>query len=101
MIKKILVSLLALIVALLIIGCGKDPFESNDVEVKAWLYTVVDGDYVDGILGTFYERNTVFVDWASYRQKHFDLNAELLHTRGLRAGDKVIVYTVHKKGELK
>lgn len=100
MVRKIIVCVLALIVALLIIGCGSDPFNDDTVEVKAWVYHVADGDYMDGILGTFYERNTVFVDWASYRQKHFELNARLTRNgRAIQSGDEVIVYTVHKKGD--
>lgn len=89
-----------LIVVLLLIGCGKDPFESKNVEVKTWVYTVGEGDYMDGILETFYERNTVFIDWASYRQKHFDLNAKLTKNgRAIQPNDRVIIYTVHKKVE--
>lgn len=102
MIKKILVSLLALIVALLIIGCGKDVFDRDDVKIKPLSYTVVKGDTLEEIYGAFYEHNTVFVNWEEYRQKHRELNAMLTaNGRALQPNDLVVGFSVHKKGELK
>lgn len=98
MVKKIAACVLALIVLLICAGCNRDPFQNDNVKIKAYQYSVQQGDCMDDILGTFYEHNTVFVDWASYRQKHSEINAELTRNgRFLQVGDKVIVFTLHKK----
>lgn len=102
MIKKILLSIVALIVALLLIGCGKDPFYNDDVVLKPHVYYVMQGDTLEEIYGAFYEHNTVFVNWEEYRYKHRKLNAELTaNGRALQVNDMVVGFSVHKKGELK
>ena len=102
MIKKILISLVALIVALLLTGCGKDVLTRDDVVIKPLAYTAVKGDTLEEIYGAFYERNTVFVNWEEYRQKHRELNAMLTaNGRCLQPNDIVVGFSVHKKGEMK
>ena len=102
MIKKILVSLVALIVALLPFGCGRDVLNRDDVTIKPLAYTAVKGDTLEEIYGAFYEHNTVFVNWEEYRQKHRELNAMLTaNGRCLQPNDTVVGFSVHKKGELK
>ena len=102
MIKKILLILIALIVALLLTGCGKDVLDRDDVTIKPLAYTAVKGDTLEDIYGTFYEKNTVFVNWEEFRQKHRELNAMLTaNGRCLQPRDVVVGFSVHKKGEVK
>lgn len=98
----IIVALTVLTVLWGLIDLGNDPFKNDNIELKRYTYSVRNGECLDEILERYYVKNTTFIDWDSYRNKHYQLNDNLIaNNRFLQAGDNVMIYTLHKKGNVK
>lgn len=88
----------ALTVLLVFTTVDNDPFKSNDVTFKKYNHVVKTGECLDEIFARYYSSNEVFIDWDTYRTKHYDYNSALIiNGRPLQPGDNVVIYTVHKK----